>query len=498
MDFLKITGLTKGFRKKKAVKNVSLTVKPGEITTLFGPGESGKSTVLRCLAGLAQKDSGQILHGGNEMKSGKTDREIGFVPQKRVHLSGMTVRENMAYFAQIQGGKAGDMNEKVRASAAFAGMADRLDERVEKLSPEEDLRLCVAEALLACPRLLVADEPFQGMDPVAACAIGALFEKLKKEGTAVFIATQVWDIPLACDQWVFLGEGTVLVQGEPSQLMADYGAASARELYIKAWEQGIEKTEAKEDAPVEKAEETMEAAEPEEIASSETPMDESGVSGEGMAEAEKIEAVPEPEVILEEGPSTEEGLSDGPVSDEEDTSALEALSKDLLDETPSETPEETPEEPTTAVVKITSPTALVCVEESASPESGEDQQEAAKEKAEASASEGPAESVGETPEIQTVGKGDEQTPSVPEASQAEVTQIEKDKRQGSSSPRRGRTRKGGSVRLTRRSSSIGRGRSQGGSKAASRSKQHHLQSRHQRRMKKSSVTHLSRRKDRLS
>lgn len=435
MDFLKITGLTKGFRKKKAVKNVSLTVKPGEITTLFGPGGSGKSTVLRCLAGLAQKDSGQILHGGNEMKSGKTDREIGFVPQKRVHLSCMTVRENMAYFAQIQGGKARNMTEKVRASATLAGMADRLDERVEKLSPEEDLRLCVAEALLAGPRLLVADEPFQGMDPVAACAIGALFKKLKNEGTAVLIATQVWDIPLACDQWVFLGQGTVLVQGEPSQLMADYGAASARELYIKAWEQGIEKTVAKEDAPVKKTEDTMEPAEPEETASSEIPMDESGVSGEGMAEAEKTEAVPAPEAILEEGPSTEEGLADGPVSDEEDTSALEALSKDLLDE---------------------------------------------------------------TPEIQTVGKGDEQTPSVPEASQAEVTQIEKDKRQGSSSPRRGRTRKGGSVRLTRRSSSIGRGRSQGGSKAASRSKQHHLQSRHQRRMKKSSVTHLRRRKDRLS
>lgn len=435
MDFLKITGLTKGFRKKKAVKNVSLTVKTGEITTLFGPGGSGKSTVLRCLAGLAQKDSGQILHGGSEMKSGKTDREIGFVPQKRVHLSGMTVRENMVYFAQIQGGKAGDMTEKVKASAGLAGMADRLDERVEKLSPEEDLRLCVAEALLACPRLLVADEPFQGMDPVAACAIGALFEKLKKEGTAVFIATQVWDIPLACDQWVFLGQGTVLVQGEPSQLMADYGAASARELYIKAWEQGIEKTEAKEDAPVEKAEETMEAAEPEEIASSETPMDESGVSGEGMAEAEKTEAVPAPEAILEEGPSTEEGLADGPVSDEEDTSALEALSKDLLDE---------------------------------------------------------------TPEIQTVGKGDEQTPSASEASQAEVTQIEKGKTQGSSSPRRGRTRKGGPFILTRRSSSIGRGRSQGGIKAASRRKQHHLQSRRQRRMKKSSVTHLRRRKDRLS
>jgi|GEM_PF-577643 len=492
MDFLKITGLTKGFRKKKAVKNVSLTVKPGEITTLFGPGGSGKSMVLRCLAGLAQKDSGQILHGGNEMKSGKTDREIGFVPQKRVHLSGMTVRENMAYFAQIQGGKAGDMTEKVRASAGLAGMPDRLDERVEKLSPEEDLRLCVAEALLAGPRLLVVDEPFQGMDPVAACAIGALFEKLKNEGTAVLIATQVWDIPLACDQWVFLGEGTVLVQGEPSQLMADYGAASARELYIKAWEQTIEKTEAKEDAPVEKAEETMEPAEPEETASSETPMDESGISGEGMAEGEKTEAVPEPEAILEEGPSTEEGLADGSVSDEEDTSALEASSEDLLDETP----EETPEELTTAVVKITSPTALVCVEESTAPESGENQQEAAKEKAEAS--EGPAESAGETPEIQTVGKGDEQTPSASEASQAEVTQIEKGKTQGSSSPRRGRTRKGGPFILTRRSSSIGRGRSQGGSKAASRSKQHHLQSRHQRRMKKSSVTHLSRRKDRLS
>ena len=494
MDFLKITGLTKGFRKKKAVKNVSLTVKPGEITTLFGPGGSGKSMVLRCLAGLAQKDSGQILHGGNEMKSGKTDREIGFVPQKRVHLSGMTVRENMAYFAQIQGGKAGDMTEKVRASAGLAGMPDRLDERVEKLSPEEDLRLCVAEALLAGPRLLVVDEPFQGMDPVAACAIGALFEKLKNEGTAVLIATQVWDIPLACDQWVFLGEGTVLVQGEPSQLMADYGAASARELYIKAWEQTIEKTEAKEDAPVEKAEETMEPAEPEETASSETPMDESGISGEGMAEAEKTEAVPALEAILEEGPSTEEGLSDGPVSDEEDPSALEALSEDLLDETPAETPEE----PTTAVVKITSPTALVCVEESATQESGRDQQEAAKEKAEASASEEAAESVGETPEIQTVDKGDEQTPSAPEASQVEVTQIEKDKRQGSSSPRRGRTRRGGPVSLKRRPSSIGRGLSQGGSKAASRSKQHHLQSRRQRRMKKSSVTHLRRRKDRLS
>ena len=125
MDFLKITGLTKGFRKKKAVKNVSLTVKPGEITTLFGPGGSGKSMVLRCLAGLAQKDSGQILHGGNEMKSGKTDREIGFVPQKRVHLSGMTVRENMAYFAQIQGGKARNMTDS--KSGAQVAQRVRLD-----------------------------------------------------------------------------------------------------------------------------------------------------------------------------------------------------------------------------------------------------------------------------------------------------------------------------------------------------------------------------------
>ena len=147
------------------LQNLSLYIGAGEIVALTGPSGSGKTTLLRCIAGLESIDSGSILLGGEEITTKPAHlRRIGLVFQDNQLFPHLNVAENIAYSLKIQRIKPKIINEKIAEVLELVGLAHLSRREIIKLSGGEAKRIAVARALVAQPKVLLLDEPLNGLD----------------------------------------------------------------------------------------------------------------------------------------------------------------------------------------------------------------------------------------------------------------------------------------------------------------------------------------------
>ncbi|MFF0491699.1 ATP-binding cassette domain-containing protein [Nocardia sp. NPDC004068] len=210
-----ITGLHKRFDGVPALRDVSFTVPAGTTTALVGPPGSGKTTLVRVLAGLLAPDSGTAAVGGPGSKARPGKRSVGVVLQPRGLHPGRTVRGESRVWAAA----AGVSDERAAAVLAFTGLEPVADLRVGALSPGLASRLALAVALLDDPPLLLLDDPLAGLDGAER---DWLFELLRghtrRGGTTLFTAQSLAAALPVADQLVVLGAGTVVFEGSPRRL----------------------------------------------------------------------------------------------------------------------------------------------------------------------------------------------------------------------------------------------------------------------------------------
>lgn len=209
MKVLEVNDLKKKLGKREIIKGVTFSVEEGEIFGFLGPNGAGKTTTIRMLVGLINADSGSISICGHDLKKDTEEalREVGAVvenPELYKYLSG---RENLMQIARIRGVS----KESVQETIKLVGLEDRIDDKVKKYSLGMKQRLGLAASLLSSPKLLILDEPTNGLDPSGILDFREVVKKAAKErGMAVFISSHILsEVQHLCDRVAFINHGVI-------------------------------------------------------------------------------------------------------------------------------------------------------------------------------------------------------------------------------------------------------------------------------------------------
>jgi phosphate transport system ATP-binding protein len=216
----------------QALKNVSLSVPPNQVTALIGPSGCGKSTFLRCLNRMNDliedtKLTGKIVIDGIDIYSPKVDpvelrKAVGMVFQKPNPFP-MSIFENVAYGPRIHGTKKrSDLEDLVelclRKAALWDEVKDKLEQNAFGLSGGQQQRLCIARTIAVDPEVILMDEPCSALDPVATARIEDLIDELKSQYTIVIVTHNMQQAQRASDRTVFFMLGEIIEAGSTEDI----------------------------------------------------------------------------------------------------------------------------------------------------------------------------------------------------------------------------------------------------------------------------------------
>ncbi len=222
------TNLTKVIGKRTIVDGVSFTLNPGEVFGFLGPNGAGKTTTIRMLVGLIKPTTGNVTICGFDVRRDfeKALSNVGCIVENPDLYRFMTGRENLEHFARMLSLDASEV-ERV---AELVALAHRLDQRVGTYSLGMRQRLGIAQALLGKPKLLILDEPANGLDPAGIREIRELLRHLAHDRQmAVFISSHLLgEVELMCDRVAIIHKGQLLREGSVSDLIS-----SRREMEFK-------------------------------------------------------------------------------------------------------------------------------------------------------------------------------------------------------------------------------------------------------------------------
>lgn len=163
---LELQGINRSFSGRQVLDDVGLTVRPGRMTGFVGANGAGKTTTMRIILGVLTADSGSVTLDGQALVAADR-RRFGYMPEERGLYPKMKVAEQLGYFARLHGLGSAAAKANTKVLLERLGLAERAAEPVEKLSLGNQQRVQVAAALVHDPEVLILDEPFSGLDPVA-------------------------------------------------------------------------------------------------------------------------------------------------------------------------------------------------------------------------------------------------------------------------------------------------------------------------------------------
>ena len=222
--------LSKAFGRVQAVADLDLRVPGGEIYGLLGPNGSGKTTVMRLLVGLAKADSGEARVLGRRVPDRAVLAEVGYMTQAEALYSDLTAKENVRFFAELNG--AGTPT-RIQEALELIELASRADDLVGSLSGGLRRRVSLACALVHRPRLLILDEPTGGVDPQLRVAFWEHFRRLADGGVTLLISSHVMDEAERCDRLGFMRDGRLIAEGSPEQLRERSGTLDLEQAFLK-------------------------------------------------------------------------------------------------------------------------------------------------------------------------------------------------------------------------------------------------------------------------
>jgi len=218
-------GLGRTFGQLVAVRDVSLSVRRGEIFGILGPNGAGKSTTIRMLCGLLTPSSGRGAVAGFDIATEpeRIKTRIGYMTQRFSLYEDLTVRENLLFYAGLYGLSGARRRARVAEVIARNGLVDRSDQLAGTLSGGWKQRVALACAMLHEPPLVFLDEPTAGVDPVSRRAFWEEIHRIASDGTTVIVTTHYMDEAERCHRLAFIFRGSVLDVGTPAEIMERRG-----------------------------------------------------------------------------------------------------------------------------------------------------------------------------------------------------------------------------------------------------------------------------------
>ena len=215
---LEFDSAAKRFGPVTALDGCTFTARPGRMTGFLGPNGAGKTTAMRTVFGLVGLDAGAVRWRGAPI-SGAERARFGYMPEERGLYPRMRVREQLVYLGQLCGGTSKAVGRVADRWLERLGVADRASDRLDALSHGNQQRVQLIAALVNEPDLIVLDEPFSGLDPIAMDAMAGLLAELAAAGATVLFSSHQLDlVEDLCEDVVIIDHGRVVLAGELADL----------------------------------------------------------------------------------------------------------------------------------------------------------------------------------------------------------------------------------------------------------------------------------------
>jgi len=217
---LELRNLTRRYGDVVALDGLTLEVRSGQMVGLLGPNGAGKSTAMRIALGLVRPDSGEV-RWQDRLVDGVTRRRFGYLPEERGLYPRMRVRDQVVYFGRLHGLSRADAAGAADRWLERLGIVARSADRVDTLSLGNQQRVQLAAALVHEPDLLVLDEPFSGLDPVAVDALSEILAERAAAGTGVLFSSHQLDlVEDICESVAIVDKGHLVLSGVVHELRA--------------------------------------------------------------------------------------------------------------------------------------------------------------------------------------------------------------------------------------------------------------------------------------
>ncbi len=221
---LRIEHLTKTYGEKKAVDDLSLHIKPGQIYGFIGHNGAGKTTTLKSAVGILPFDSGEIYIDGVSIKDDPIEckKRIAYIPDNPDLYGYMTGIKYLNFIADIFGVPKAVREERINKYAAAFELTDALAQPISAYSHGMKQKLAVISALIHDPKLVIMDEPFVGLDPKAAHLLKQIMREICDGGGAIFFSTHVLEVAeKLCDMVAIIKEGRLIRYGTMEEVKGD-------------------------------------------------------------------------------------------------------------------------------------------------------------------------------------------------------------------------------------------------------------------------------------
>jgi ABC-2 type transport system ATP-binding protein len=220
---LTVNGISRSFGEKRVLDKVSFDVRPGRMTGFLGANGSGKTTTMRIILGVLAAQGGSVTWQGAPVTQPVRQR-FGYMPEERGLYPKMKVAEQIAWLGELHGMTRARAKEETARLLAQLELSERAGDRLEELSLGNQQRAQVAAALVHEPDVLILDEPFSGLDPIAVdTVLGVLRARAAAGVPVLFSSHQLAVVERLCDDLVIISGGVIAAAGDRDELRAKHG-----------------------------------------------------------------------------------------------------------------------------------------------------------------------------------------------------------------------------------------------------------------------------------
>ena len=222
MTAIEVTNVIKSYHNTEVIRDISFSVKKGEIFGILGPNGAGKTTTLRMLLDQIKPDRGTIKIFGEPIKLKAKDK-IGYLPEERGLYQKSKVLEILVYFGMLKGMSKTDAHDGAEQLLHTMELYDVKNKRIEELSKGMQQKVQFIGTIIHDPDIIIVDEPFSGLDPVNTRLLKRVIMEQKKAGKAIVLSTHMMEQATElCDQLLMINKGKIVMHGKPAEIMEKY------------------------------------------------------------------------------------------------------------------------------------------------------------------------------------------------------------------------------------------------------------------------------------
>ena len=233
-----LDGVSRSFGSLKAVDNLTLSLGKGEVTGFLGTNGAGKTTTIKMLIGLIRPTAGTVRLFGGDPTVAATRARIGYMPEIAYYYPYLTVRELLSFYGGVCGMDKRTIKTRTDELLEEVELVEAAKRPLKTYSKGMLQRAGIAQALLHNPDLLILDEPFTGLDPLARIHFRALLKKLRDQGKSIFFSShELGETELLCDNVAIMKQGKCIYHGPVDRLAGD-GGGNLERLFLDVLEKG--------------------------------------------------------------------------------------------------------------------------------------------------------------------------------------------------------------------------------------------------------------------